>query len=319
MEMVFNELSLLSQAQSIPQARQRMTQFISSIAAVTSQGVSRVLRTDIDFQVKDIAPSYSLLQWRNDNEVRREERQFLRSLTTKAPYLEGLPQLQDATLTSQFFYKDSQESFPTLGFGYAYLLDALAISLSSEERWNYASIQFEHQWLETDEDVLSEQVTVQHCCHPSHVVTHRDWITNQLQKSVQNGADLWNRRDTLFSALSFCDSAAKTLQLLTGADSTFRQVIKRLFDLEGYCKDWLEGGFDHNKLPSKVSPESEATLNQYGRERTFTCPDGVNRVFSWHVRLTPLAWRIHFFPDPAARQIIIGYVGPHLPTVNNPT
>jgi hypothetical protein len=62
-----------------------------------------------------------------------------------------------------------------------------------------------------------------------------------------------------------------------------------------------------------ATSESEATLNQYRHTRTFICPDGVPQVFKWHVRLTPGAWRIHFFPLDDKRQLIIGYIGRHLP------
>ncbi|MCI0528399.1 MAG: hypothetical protein L0Y56_13245, partial [Nitrospira sp.] len=66
------------------------------------------------------------------------------------------------------------------------------------------------------------------------------------------------------------------------------------------------------------SPESQATLQQFGRERTFRSPDGEERIFSWHVRLTPGSWRIYFFPEEAGK-MIVGYIGPHLPTVSYPT
>src|SRR5262249_22823689 len=152
-----------------------------------------------------------------------------------------------------------------------------------------------------------------------HVTTHQDWITRRLQTGVHDGVDLWNRRDLLFPALTFCESMATTIQEFSSGSATLRQVVKRLFELEIYCRNWREGGFEPDQLPCKVSPESQTTLEQYGQERTFTCPDGEKRVFSWHVRLTPSAWRIHFLPEPSRRRIIIGYVGHHLPTASDPT
>lgn len=90
-------------------------------------------------------------------------------------------------------------------------------------------------------------------------------------------------------------------------------VKKRLFELQKYSESWTEGNFDAKKL-SKATPESEATLRKYSQEHTFNCPDGKSRIFSWHVRLTPLAWRIYFYPENH-RKIIVGYIGEHLPTV----
>ena len=71
---------------------------------------------------------------------------------------------------------------------------------------------------------------------------------------------------------------------------------------------------DCNKIVSKATPESPATLEMYGLERTFHCHDGVLRVFSWHVRVTPGAWRLYFYPLPGEHKFIIGYIGSHLST-----
>ena len=91
-------------------------------------------------------------------------------------------------------------------------------------------------------------------------------------------------------------------------------IEKKLSDLQEYAASWSIGAFDAGKIASKATPESESTLKQYSQERTFTCPDGQNHVFSWHVRLTPLAWRIYFYPKQTG-ELIIGYIGPHLRTV----
>ncbi|EDX71170.1 hypothetical protein MC7420_2731 [Coleofasciculus chthonoplastes PCC 7420] len=42
---------------------------------------------------------------------------------------------------------------------------------------------------------------------------------------------------------------------------------------------------------------------------TFICPDGNERIFSLHVRMTPGAWRLHFSVDLEPGKIIIGYIG----------
>ena len=36
--------------------------------------------------------------------------------------------------------------------------------------------------------------------------------------------------------------------------------------------------------------------------------DGEKRLFSWHIRMTPGAWRLHFHPLKPTK-IIIGYIG----------
>ncbi|MCW6035527.1 hypothetical protein K4A83_04460 [Spirulina subsalsa FACHB-351] len=89
----------------------------------------------------------------------------------------------------------------------------------------------------------------------------------------------------------------------------FGQVRKRLFELETAAKEWKGGAFDYlNTLPSKATPESESRLRQFTSRLTIPCPDGEQRLFSLHLRLTPGAWRLYFFPVQSA-QIIVGYIG----------
>ena len=89
----------------------------------------------------------------------------------------------------------------------------------------------------------------------------------------------------------------------------FRQIIKKLFELEESSKIWNQGAFDFDALPSKVSPESESRLKQFNEKLSFQCSDGTKRVFSLHVRMTPGAWRLHFCTELGPGKIIIGYIG----------
>jgi hypothetical protein len=50
-------------------------------------------------------------------------------------------------------------------------------------------------------------------------------------------------------------------------------------------------------------------LKQFQQELTFKCPDGINRTFSLHVRMTPGAWRLYFLIELGLGKIIIGYIG----------
>lgn len=90
------------------------------------------------------------------------------------------------------------------------------------------------------------------------------------------------------------------------------KVIKKLFELDELSKNWTEGALDLDKLPSKVSPESESRLKQFKEQLNIKCPDGTKRIFSLHVRITPGAWRLHFCTEIGPEKIIIGYIGPKI-------
>ena len=311
LEMVLNELSL-QPADDQRNAREWMSTFIQTVIEATSHHVSRAIRTESRIFDIYLAENYPLSRWLNDPEVDRAEKRYIRSLTTKYPFWDELPELYEKVLSSEFQHNGRIAN----GLGVAYLLEALAVSLPSEDGWDSAQLSLQATWITEEEGVLEEEsVQVIHASQPRHVQEHNEWIQERLRQEIQDGNDLWNRRADLLPSLTFCEAVAAQIQELS--PTMLRPVVRRLFQLQSYCQNWQEGGFDAQQLPSKATPESQATLNQYSKERTFLCPDNISRTFSWHVRLTPGAWRLYFFPGPEIGQIIIGYIGPHLPTVKH--
>ena len=311
LEMVLNELSL-QMAADIHTARGWMEAFIQTVGTANSRGVSRVIRTKSDIFDITLAVGYPLRRWLNDQEVDRDMRLYIKVLTTKAPFWEDLPDLYDSVLACEFMFNDLEAQ----GLGAAYLLGALAVSLPSEESWNSARLTLNVNWISEGDQLDEKTVEVIHASQPSHVVEHTQWISERLRSDVQDGAGLWNRRDELFPYLAFCEAVGEQIQSLS--PTMLNPVVRGLFNLEAYCQNWSEGGFDPTQLATKATTETQRTLYQYGKERNFLCPGGERRTFSWHIRLTPHGWRVYFHPEPGTRTIIIGYIGPHLPTARHP-
>jgi hypothetical protein len=94
LEMVFNELSARTLAPDISTARQWMSELISTMREAKGCGL-KGLRTQTDFHDMVLAENYPLSRWRNDNEVNREERTFLRTLATKTPLSVDIPDSRD--------------------------------------------------------------------------------------------------------------------------------------------------------------------------------------------------------------------------------
>jgi hypothetical protein len=313
LEMVLNDLSLLPLAENAWEARRRMEKLIGTLLTATKYGAERVLRTDSDIHGLELASGYSIALWRNDPEVERETRQYFKRLITKAPYLEGVhdQKLLERYYSSDFFHE--QKKAP--GLGMAFLLDALAISLHSHARWELSLLQISLEELQEDDLIGDDIVSVKHACFREHVLEHQEWINKRAQVQVESGADLYAYCETLYPYLQFCASALAQMRELPQRDIHLRQIMKHLFDLNSYCETWQDGPFASQDIPGKISVESQATLSRYEKEHTFLCPDGENRVFSWHCRVTPEPWRIYFDPQEQDHRIIIGYVGEHLPTV----
>ncbi len=64
----------------------------------------------------------------------------------------------------------------------------------------------------------------------------------------------------------------------------------------------------------RVSGESDSTMRFYSGQRRFKLPDGRRELFEAHIKIGDL--RFHFYPDNQEHKVYVGYIGPHLPTVN---
>lgn len=307
-ELVLNELSLEPYAADIPEGRKRIADLLDTVRAAASVGFSRVLRTKADIHGALLAPEYPLSRWRNDLGVDRDLRLYFTTVATRSPFLAELPGVQGDLLIRDF-QLDGQDAE---GLGVAFILEALAVSFPSAERWAAPEIQIRMNYLD-DENLVFDDVRVLHASTSQHALGHREWLHAHLLESVLNGHDLWERRAELFPRLRFCGSVEDQLNGIGGGEPILSQIVKRLSEMNRYCESWNEGGFDANQLPCKTTPESASTLEKYGASRVFRCPDGIDRTFSWHVRLTPAARRIQFIADAVEKTILIGHIGPHLP------
>ncbi len=315
LELVLNELSLHPPGQDIAAARVMMVDLVDTIRASVKSGCARVLRSHVDINGITLAPSYLVAQWRNDRVVDIEARRYITSLAAKSPLLKDITDkgLLDAISLSDCICDGKRAA----GLGLAWQANNLGVSFNSNERWRKSLLNVRVEWLSEKGEIETCDETVRHASLQAHITENDQWIRQRLAKNIRNGVDLWEHKATAFMRLLFCATLRSQIE---GLEHTMIiPTIKRLMELDAYAKSWNDGFFDPSKIPTKVTPESDVTLRTYSRERTFLCPDGKMRIFSWHVRLTPGAWRIHFLPLPETRQILVGYIGTKLPTVDSPT
>ena len=313
-EMVLNEHSL-QQAPDIHEARNWMVQFVQTIKTASQHKVDRNFRTTNKISEIHLAKDYPLSKWLNDREVNRDMRQYLGVLTAKMPPWDDLPDLDDQVNAYQLSHTGYNHEAPRVcGLWVSHLVNALAISLPSHSNWDSNNLDLEVQWLEGEDNIQSESVKVIHASHPDHVTEHEDWIEERRLSKIQNGDDLWNHRGDLFPSLTFCDSISIKSQIRGLNQTMLWPVVRRLSELQAHCEEWTSGNFNKEGLLGEPRQEGEATLQKYGKERTFRCPDSKERCFSWHVSINPNAWRLYFFPVPETTELIISYIGPHLRT-----
>jgi hypothetical protein len=310
LEMVFNELSARTLAPDISIARQWMSELIRTMVAAKGCGL-KAMRTKEDFSAIILTENYPLSRWLNDREVNKDERTFLLTRATKTPLCVDITDVKIKTIQDSDCELSSLHGTQAEGFKVAHYLETLAISLTSESLWNRSRINLELIQIDDNGELIEESVEVLHASQKSHVLEHADWIQKRQLTGVADGLELWNRRAELFSSLEFCARVSQQIESLVDP-TMLRQVVRKLFEINELSKNWTDGALDLEKLPSKVSPESESRLKEFREQLNIKCLDGTKRIFSLHVRMTPGAWRLHFCTELGPGKIIIGYIGPKI-------
>lgn len=314
LDLVFNELSVKALAPDKEIAKQWMFQLIQTIRSFTAQGVKVNIRSHESFYLIMLAPNYSISQW--CKEASEKERLFIKTLSKKTPLSQDLlnidiQEIENNTALYEFYHKSKL----AIGLGVAYLLDTASISFISDQCWEISYLELDIIQLNDGENIVHNTLEIRHASHNNHVQDHAEWIQRKIQEAIVEGADIWDKREELFPNLEFCDSVCKQLENIRPGQIELAPVYKTLVELQKCCQNWTSGAFSVEGYTLDESGESEPTLNKYRQERTFTCPDGEERLFERHVKLRFCNWRIHFLPlKPGI--LIIGYVGRHLPTVN---
>ncbi len=319
MELSFNELSLMTTSPSIDEAREKMTRFIGVIRATTRYGVALTIRTPRNFRQAPLAAGYVVENWiRDHTRVSKEERAFLLAVATKGPYAEEVFGAMRGATDCECLHDGHQAT----GLGIAYLCDSPAVGFSGQAYTDidYAVVDVTYI---SDVDVVNESVEVCVLGYIEHVRARENWIRQRVDRERQlpDGTTLWRRRMQRFPRLIFCDSTRRFIEQIGAGDHSLRHIVRHLEIIDSTCDAWIDGPFDPRGI--EWSNESGETMEhaRYGPMRIFKCPDGKSRPFIAHSKIRGSNLRIHFFADDTgeSRVVMIGYVGPHLPTVKYPT
>ncbi|HKS72592.1 MAG TPA: hypothetical protein VJQ82_05300 [Terriglobales bacterium] len=303
--LVFNELSANHMSPSVEVARGRLRTFSDILIDPRIKGQKRLV-TPPEFPQLQIAAGYSVGRWLCDRGWGDPDRRVrIKTLIDKCDYYQDCVP-PDELESHAVEYRCADEL--ARGLFVAFSVDGLAVSFSTENRWDSPAIELYKYWLDGD-NVQSRSITVVHVCRTDHLDDHREWLRQQEPLPPTSGAELWNRKDWLFPNLDFCESAEEQIKNLKGDDHEFRAVARGMCDLQNYCATWNSSNFDIHLL-NNASGESASTLQMYSEERTFRCPDGAYRLFNWHLKRGDV--RIHFFDFPKSKRILVGYVGRHL-------
>ncbi|MCY4614080.1 MAG: hypothetical protein OXB94_10740 [Nitrospira sp.] len=308
MILVFNELSAHNVAPSRHQARERTTNLIRAVAALASGQSTTLVSIDDTIYQTPLAEGYTVSQWSYDERVDHDLRNFFLKISTKISFEQDVSEAVKEQFSLSEFHFQQQEAG---GLGLAWLLKTTAASLPSEEYWLRTHIPVHRKWLESTGTEREKDVRVLNLSEMTHVPVVFDELTGKAQGVLRDEpVKLAERKADCFPHLTF--GLDVNTQIAALSVEILRMAIAKLIVLDTAVRNWRREGTDEPVLP-KVNPESEATMQQYGREREFQCASGEKKVFNLHAMIGS-GHRIHLRIDKQIKSLEIGYIGEHLPT-----
>ena len=321
MRLFFNELSAKVKAASRHEGREWMNGFIHSITALAAhQPVELVAIKPSDkrwnFFAIELSKNYTLSNWLYDRKVDRDIKAYFQKITTKIDIPDDIDdEVKNCFYLSEFLpsnrdYANGCED-DACGLGLAYLLNTVAASLASEERWKIIRVPLRHVRLTPDgneeEDIESLNIS-----QSSQAQCIFDILLERDQTILkENPQDFANSKERCFPHLKFGMDIDDQINSLS--TDICKQVVIKLVSIDNAVRDWQCTPCQKDLTLSYISKETQATMRQFGEQRKFRDSKGNIKIFELHTRIDR-KYRIHLRIDYRERSMEIGYIGKHLPT-----
>lgn len=308
-DLVFNDLSLRPPAATRHETLTRMQDFVELISRSTEHGFGRALRIPENFYSLDLETEYRISNWLDDDTVSRDAQSLILQIATLSPFLVGSnEELEKAKQLEIVIENKRSEALEA-----AYLLDVPTVSLC-HSNWDTPHFFCTCFNLQPNGEICSDSHRILNLARISHLTDHSEYISEKIRRFYRDGKTLWEKRKYLFGKLEFCPGVKKQLLHLNHSDVNFSQIVNHLFDLQRYAENWKNGSFNRSGFQSKCNPSSVKTLEDYRDSYSFKTDDNLPFLCHWHLYLPVNAWRIYFSPVGPNHSIVIGHIGPHLPT-----
>lgn len=323
MNVILDETSLIPSGQWTP--AQRIAKLAYVLKALDALGAPRRLRMVRGAAERDIHQGRGLRCWCFEPTTDRDQGRFLAGRLGKQPFIDG-PDGLFAASEGQRAIEGRVDAEPVMGLALAALEDgvAVAVALAGETRLaGDPPIQVQLTTLETDEQRI-EEILVTCFVEDRDVVKSEAVIIEKVNTSLSCGAALLDCSKEVFPRLRFGPKAQAQIRELTGNEKFFPQLLRHLRALNQGAVNWRPGQVFEPDGGLSWSVESKQTLGhrKYGPLRVFPPPEGfvVERCWSLHTKLTGgddvrRLYFAHTESKPSQSVVLIGYFGPHLPTV----
>ena len=238
----------------------------------------------------------------------KDESDFLFTVTSRARWTEDLaPADQDRLLACEEQELPGRDGEPLM---LCVVIGGIAVGFPSSGLWDSDRIAIRFEELLPNDSIEERTEPVDNLTRLVHAGAIAERHRAAL-RSCGNAAELWRRRGEAFPSLLFGPRVEADLSRLGGHLSG---VAEKLSDLDAATREWKEAGGDAPRWRTKVTPESARLLADPNLRATRCFPSvhGGTALFEWHARYGR-SGRIHIHLDRRAREIEVGYIGPHLP------
>lgn len=314
MEIILNELSLTVSDVPLPARLNALRSVVDALGRCGVEG--KAIRCTRDALQRHVSPGQPLFEGlkssgRADRD--RELKQWLQSKLSRAPFVEDLYGPHEVEGAVVFRWR----SEIALGAGLAILQRSTLVSLFGTVAFDADILMIEEERLTLAEAVDVRTHEVENFAEVAHVEGRREALERRIAGAIRSGAQLVREAEQRFSRVILCEGARKQLEQLSGAEIYFSEVCRHLRVLHEAALNWCPGApFDPRSVEAIdwARTESESTIDQFGEQRDFLCPDGIKRRFLPHTKIRRGNQRIHVLLETkkGEMRVLIGYVGTHL-------
>lgn len=305
--MILNELSVNDNEMTPEQFGYIMSKFLNLCHILSSERGDRDFYYTEDIFCNGAICECTIRRWLSNPLIPQKEKALFRTIINRKQLIDKKQFLESEMLVE--IDENNKESGQ--GCLFAYEMGEYVVSLCTALIWEKEYINGIYVTAEQDD----KKVSVKNCSHTRHVMWMEAEERQKISRMVSSGAELWEKKESLYPHLIFCSCVQKQLEEAHNS-LHIKMILKRLQILENYFKHF-DGIFNKNDVGYRCREESETVVNnsKLYNLRVFETPCGRKEFFTWHISFSGnFPGRIHFIPDKEHKTGIIGYVGKHLPT-----
>lgn len=305
-----NELSFVGQADNPDQCAALIEDLVKVINIILPHLGSKPVYASETLWSKEISSGYTMFKFIDDNRIDKSLTRAFISIVTKGPYFEDLLQ----NLEHECVIISTGDDVKGSCIAAASHMSGLLTSLKDSKYYDDNPVKVNYK--EGNEEC--QEIEITNILNSSNA---NKYVAEYIKGSINSWDTFWDKRESLLPELVFCECVKSQLDDVNyNADYPLIYChLQRMNDYKGNVRKKLVTVPDYRTMGIDATHESKRTLAIYGKERTFVCPDGKDRLFSWHSKQLGPNIRIHFYPpDNTTDKFYIGYIGIHLRTINDP-